>query len=187
MKNTLQFIISLWATLIFSGAAAAASLDDLYRDIIRSDNDGYLPLFVKNRVEPDILVEEEVLKKAVEPPENKRPNNLPKAVNLTHTYQAETAQQENIPLKWQQTLQAVEQNRVTPLDLEEINRRVSLNDGKAIEVLAWMYTKGIGVAPDLPAAFKLYERAVKLQVPNAKENAAKVYKAMTPEQRAEVK
>ncbi len=187
MKPVSQIIFSLFAALIFTGSARAASLDDLYRDIIRSDNDGYLPLFVKNRAEPDVFIEEEVLGKAAAPSAPVSPAKAPKAINLTHDYQAQVSAEQNVRLKWEQTLQAVEQNRVTPLELAEINRRVELNDSKAIEVLAWMYTKGVGVAPDLAAAFKLYKLAAKLQVANAKENAAKVYKAMSAEQRAAVK
>ena len=184
MSTTRQIIFSLFAALIFTEAAQAASLDDLYRDIIRSDNQGYLPLFVKNRSMPDILVEEEVLKKLADMPaeSNKTPDQKP--LNLTNDSQAQEAARKAKQLKWEQTLQAVEQNRVTPLDLDEINYRVGLNDPKAVEVLAWMYTKGIGVSPDFVTAFKLYRQAEKLQIPNAGENAAKIYKAMSPEQRA---
>ena len=64
MKHTTQIILSLLIGLSYSGLTQASSLDDLYRDVIRSDNDGYLPMFVKNRSMPDVLVEEEVLKKA---------------------------------------------------------------------------------------------------------------------------
>lgn len=187
MKTTAQIVISLFAALIFSGSAQAASLDDLYRDIIRSDNEGYLPLFVKNRTMPDILGEEEILKNAAQTPAANLKNADQKPLKLTNDAQAKAAARKAKQLKWEQTLQAVEQNRITPLDLDEINYRVSLNDPKAVEVLAWMYTKGVGVSPDLAAAFRLYQLAEKLQVPQAKTNAALVYKAMSPEQRAALK
>ncbi|MBR2033286.1 MAG: SEL1-like repeat protein, partial [Alphaproteobacteria bacterium] len=64
--------------------------------------------------------------------------------------------------------------------------RARLNDAKAIEILAWMYTNGVGVAQDLPKAFYLYRQAEKLKVDNAGKNAIAVYKAMPPEQRAKV-
>ncbi len=187
MSTTRQIIFSLLTAFIVTGSAQAASLDDLYRDIIRSDNEGYLPLFVKNRAMPDVLVEEEVLKKIADTPDsqNRKPDSKP--LNLTNDTQAREAARKAKQLKWEQTLQAVEQNRVTPLDLEEINYRVGLNDPKAVEVLAWMYTRGIGVGADLVAAFRLYKQAEKLQVANAAENAAKIYKAMSPEQRAMLK
>ena len=49
-------IVFIILTLIFAQPAFSAnSLDELYRDLIRADNEGYLPLFVKNRKVPDIL------------------------------------------------------------------------------------------------------------------------------------
>ena len=71
--------------------------------------------------------------------------------------------------------------------MEELNTRAGNNDGKATEILAWMYTNGIGVSQDLPTAFILYRKAENLKVPQAKENAIKVYKAMSAEQRSMVK
>lgn len=186
MKHTAQIIICLFIGLSYSGLAQSSSLDDLYRDVIRSDNDGYLPLFVKNRSMPDVLIEEEILKKATEQPqaEIKKSGN---PVNLINNAQAKEAAKRAKQLKWEQTLQAVKENRVTPLDLDEITYRVSLGDAKAIEILAWMYTKGVGVNPDFVAAFRLYQQAEKLNVHGAKENAAKVYKAMTAEQKSQIK
>lgn len=186
MKHTAQIILSLLIGLSYSGLAQASSLDDLYRDVIRSDNDGYLPLFVKNRSMPDVLIEEEVLKKASSPT-NSELKGFTKTINLTNDFQANEAAKRAKQLKWEQTLQAVQENRVTPLDLDEITYRVSLSDAKAVEVLAWMYTKGVGVSPDFVAAFRLYQQADKLNVQGAKENAAKVYKAMTAEQKSRIK
>lgn len=182
MKSARYLISCLWAVFGISGAAQAASLDDLYRDIIRSDNEGYLPLFVKNRSTPDILNEESYNADAK--------NNLQQTrhpINLTNNRLQKEAFVRARQLRWNKTLKAVEENRATPLDLSEITYRVSLNDAKAVEVLAWMYTRGVGVRQDLPAAFRLYRQAEKLQVPQAAENAALVYKAMTPEQRALLK
>ncbi len=186
MKHIAQIIICLIIGLFYSGLVQASSLDDLYRDVIRSDNDGYLPLFVKNRSMPDVLIEEEILKKATDqqPAELKKDS---KPINLTNDIQAKEAAKRAKQLKWEQTLQAVKENRVTPLDLDEITYRVSLGDAKAVEVLAWMYTKGVGVSPDFVAAFRLYQQADKLNVQGAKENAAKVYKAMTAEQKSRIK
>ena len=61
MKKYKQIIIALLVLCSCPGTALSASLDELYRDIIRSENKGYLPLFVKNREIPDILVEKEGL------------------------------------------------------------------------------------------------------------------------------
>ena len=89
-------------------------------------------------------------------------------------------------LQWQQTLNAVKENRVTPVELKEIEQKAEKNDPQAIEVYAYIYARGIGVKPDLPKAFQLYQKAEKLNVPNALQNAAKVYKAMSPKQRKEL-
>ena len=53
MKQIVFIILSL---MFAAPESSANSLDELYRDIIRSDNQGYLPMFVKNRDIPDILV-----------------------------------------------------------------------------------------------------------------------------------
>ena len=186
MKHTTQIILSLLIGLSYSGLTQASSLDDLYRDVIRSDNDGYLPMFVKNRSMPDVLVEEEVLKKASSQPHSELKGPA-ETINLTNNFQAIDAAKRAKQLKWEHTLQAVQENRVTPLDLDEITYRVSLSDPKAIEVLAWMYTKGVGVSSNLVSAFRLYRQAERLNVPGAEENAAKVYQAMNAEQRSQIK
>ena len=51
--------------LVMAFNAQATSLDGIYRDIIRSNNSGYLPLFVKNRHQPDVLLSDEELKKVI--------------------------------------------------------------------------------------------------------------------------
>ena len=54
-------IVFIILTLIFAQPAFSAnSLDELYRDLIRADNEGYLPLFVKNRKVPDILSDDKI-------------------------------------------------------------------------------------------------------------------------------
>ena len=55
MKKQLIAILYILPLLLWSNLTQASSLDELYRDIMRSDNQGYLPLFVKNRKTPDIL------------------------------------------------------------------------------------------------------------------------------------
>ena len=173
-------------TLCFlCSSAQAASLDTLYRDVIRSDNDGYLPLFVKRRSEPDILSEEKILQK-VQLPQTKQNETQSTPLNLINDSIQKKALKRARQLKWEQTIKAVQENRVTPVDLEEINYRARLNDAKAVEILAWMYTNGVGVKQDLPKAFLLYRLAEKLHVTNADKNAIIVYKAMPPEQRAKI-
>lgn len=182
----------LWIIPLFLGLGAsahAASLDDLYRDIIRSDNEGYLPLFVLNRTTPDAesKKEEVTVKPSAPTAQNETPTaSQSKPINLTYDSQADERAQKAAQLKWQQTLKAVAENKVTPMELSEITYRAEKDDPKAVEVLAWMYTKGVGVGKDFVKAFKLYQKAEGLKVPKAKENAAKIYKAMSAEQKAQL-
>ena len=163
MNRLIYTIFAVAVTAFFAESCRASSLDELYRDIIRSDNRGYLPLFVKNRTAPDdLLLTEEDLAGVAEIPST--------SVD-----------------QWLKTIAAIKSNQVTPLELNDITARVKENDPKATEILAWMYAKGVGVAKDFVAAFNLYKKAAALNVANAEENALTVYKSMSEEQRRKVK
>ncbi len=188
MKKYKQIIIALLVLCSCPGTALSASLDELYRDIIRSENKGYLPLFVKNREIPDILVEKEGLKNIpATPQEDTSSATNTQPIKLTNDRAYKDMLSKLYNEKWHQVLLAVQENRVTPMDLDEIRKRVSLNDPKAVEVYAWMHAKGVGVKNNLPEAFLLYQKAQSLNVPKAKDNALQVYRAMTPDQRAQIK
>lgn len=179
LKKTRFFIFFI---LLFSSLPAhATSLDEIYRDLVRSDNSGYLPMFVKNRNAPDFVLDEEASKKIMPPRESK--NIDVKAVNLESKRLKREAELKAAQLKWQNTLLAVKNNRITPVELEEIQKHVNNNEPQAIEIFAWMNARGIGIQTDLIKAFHLYRKAASLNVPNANNNAAQVYKAMTREQR----
>ena len=169
-----------------AGWVQAASLDDLYRDIIRSNNSGYLPLFVKNRQEPNAMLDDEVIKDAPKPEEVKLV--YPEVhVNLSADFREVDTLTKARYNQWLKTIAAVKSNQVTPLELDDIYTRVQENDPKATEILAWMYTNGVGVAPDYVEAFNLYKRAALLNVDNAERNALIVYKAMNESQRRQIK
>lgn len=186
MKKYQKIIIALSLVLACPQPVSATSLDELYRDIVKSENRGYLPLFVKNRTIPDILIEEEVFKKIPESASEPLKSNLPQ-IKLSNNRAEKELRQKLYTEKWHQVLRAVQENRVTPVDLDEINKRVALNDPKAVEVFAWMNAKGVGVQTNLLEAFRLYQKAQTLNVPAAADNVRKVYKAMTPDQRARLK
>ena len=58
-------ILSLFFACGFNiSSAAAIGLDEIYRDIVRSDNRGYLPLYIKNREAPDFLFDDAEIKKS---------------------------------------------------------------------------------------------------------------------------
>ena len=179
LKKTQFFII--FGLLFLSLPAYAASLDEIYRDLVRSDNSGYLPMFVKNRNAPDFVLDDETAKQIMPPKETKTIDM--KAVNLESERLKREAALQAARLKWQNTLLAVKNNHITPVELEEIQKHVNDNEPQAVELSAWMFARGIGVQTDLIKAFHLYRKAAALNVPNANNNAAQVYKAMTREQR----
>ena len=172
--------------LIFPSSSHAMSLDEIYRDVIRSNNSGYLPIYVKNRNAPQFLLDEEKLKDAQEVPPiiNEPQKNM---IIDFEDYRLQREQEEKAKTqRWLKAIEAVKKNNVTPLDLKEIESKEELDDPTATEILAFMYARGIGVKMDLIKAFKLYRKAERLNIPNAKENAIKVYKVMTPDQRAKL-
>ncbi len=165
----------------------ASSLDGIYRDIIRSNNSGYLPLFVKNRHLPDILLSDEELKKSISTPNNLKPIEHNQKLKLSSDFADVDALKKAQHYQWLKTIAAVKSNQVTPLELDEIYTRARSGDAKAIEILAWMYTKGVGVSTDFVEAFNLYKKAALLNVANAERNAMIIYKAMNETQRQQVK
>ena len=165
----------------------ASSLDGIYRDIIRSNNSGYLPLFVKNRHLPDILLSDEELKKSISTSSNLKPIEPNQKLKLSSDFADVDALKKAQHYQWLKTIAAVKSNQVTPLELDEIATRARSGDAKAIEILAWMYTKGVGVSTDFVEAFNLYKKAALLNVANAERNAMIIYKAMNETQRQQVK
>ena len=186
MNRFIYTIFAVAVTAFFAESCRASSLDELYRDIIRSDNRGYLPLFVKNRTAPDdLLLTEEDLAGVAEVPSTSVDNIKP--VNLSNDFRRRSVLAKARQQQWLKTIAAIKSNQVTPLELNDITTRVKENDPKATEILAWMYTKGVGVAKDFVAAFNLYKKAAALNVANAEKNALTVYKSMNEEQRRKVK
>ena len=187
MKRSVAFTIMALTCLFPACAFSASSLDELYRDIIRSDNRGYLPLFVKNRTVPgDILIDEESISslKHAEPSVISSGNS---SVNLSNDYNKDSVLAKARQQQWLKTVAAVKSNQITPFELNDITSRVQQNDPKATEILAWMYTKGIGVTTNFVTAFNLYKKAAALNVANAEKNALAVYKSMSEDERRQIK
>lgn len=170
------FILSLTATNL----AQAMSLDEIYRDIVKSDNRGYLPMFVKNRAAPDFWDEEVVLKNVPAPkPEDTSPINPDlEIVKLENERKIREAKLKTELAKWNAVLENIKAGNVTPVELRAVELKVEENNPQAVEILAWVYARGVGVSPDLIKAFNLYQKAAELGVPDASLNAARVYKAM---------
>ena len=111
----MKFIFNSLLLILFCSLAGlparASSLDELYRDIVRSDNQGYLPMFVKNRSQPDILIEEEVLKKVKDSSPAATKETTPTTVKLDNDRAAVEAARQAALLKWQNTLKAVQEKK----------------------------------------------------------------------------
>ena len=186
MKKFFKSLLMLCCLFAFAQKCFATSLDELYRDVIRSDNSGYLPLFVKNRNAPVVVLDETDL--AEVRPENKNEEeHKTEVLNLTNDVGDRVRAAKERQLQWIKTIDAIKSNQVTAIELDDITSRVSEGDPKAIEILAWMYTNGIGVSKDFVEAFNLYKKAAQLNVTNAEKNAFSVYKSMTEEQRRRIK
>lgn len=181
-----KFILSAFMAVLIAQNTHAASLDDIYRDIVRSNNSGYLPLFVKNRQQPDILLMEEEMS-GYTPPIGLKAITPDKTLRLSPEFDQSDTIAKARRAQWLKTIAAIKSNQVTPLELDDVFMRVQENDPKAIEILAWMYTKGVGVPVDYVLAFNMYKRAALMNVANAERNALIVYKAMNETQRLKVK
>lgn len=169
------------ALVLFSiQPAQATSLDGIYRDLIRNDNQGYLPIFVKNRNTPDLLYGDDLEKLATKP---EIEETTEKPINLIDERKLREEAKLAAIKKWDDTIKAVKENRVTPIELQEIEKHVAQEEARAIEILAWMNARGVGVKQDLIKAFNLYRKAATMEVPNANKNAALIYRSMTREQR----
>ena len=183
MRRLKSFLLTVFCSLMSLNVAQASSLDELYRDIIRSDNRGYLPLFVKNRKTPEGLFEAE----GYQIPNKTKINDETPPIKLSNDFKQRMELKKERQNQWIKTISAVKSNQVTPLELNDITKRVNENDPYATEILAWMYTTGVGVTPDFIEAFNLYKKAAHLNVAHAEQNALIVYKAMNEEQRRQLK
>lgn len=181
MKQIVFIILSL---MFAAPESSANSLDELYRDLIRSDNEGYLPLFVKNRQVPDILSDDKIPTVPQPVASTPTPADVPQEVSFVDPRQQEAEVAKAEVLAWENAIKAIQENRVTPVELEEIIKRVEQNNPRAVEIYAWMLTKGVGVKQNLIKAFQLYQQAAKLGVLNAENNAAQIYRVLSPDERA---
>ena len=186
--NKVKFIICAFLLFfVVSKGAFAAGLDEIYRDLVRSDNRGYLPLFVKNRQAPSVI--DDGNKVLSNDDFESSANALEKGlnnINFQNERLIKKAELEEAEIRWKKVLANVQSGYVSSFELDELNKREQENNSQAVEVLAWIYSKGVGVEPDLIKAFHLYKKAIALKVPEAMENAVKVYKAMSAQQKAEL-
>jgi len=187
MKKANFLFLSLLLSSAYINTSSAAGLDEIYRDLVRSDNRGYLPLFVKNREAPKIFDDSALLNEVSQPTSlNEQSMKGFEDVNLDNERQRQSAEAEAAELRWQNTLKNVQAGLVSSLELEELIEHERADNPQAVEVLAWIYAKGVGVEPDLIKSFNFYKKGTTLGIPQAKENAIKVYKAMSPDEKAQL-
>lgn len=182
MKNLIKIFIFI-CVLFTADLAYAVSLDAMYRDVVKSTHDGYLPIFVKNRETPTLDIDDTKFDTSYKIDETQY---AVEKINFSNDLQMQKIAEMKANEEWLNTVEAVESRIVTPLDLERIEKRVAQNYPKAIEVYAWMFAKGVGVEKDLIKSFALYKKAEELNVEKAHENALKVYKVMTQEQKEKI-
>ena len=172
----------LFRSITTSNYANAASLDELYREIIKSDNQGYLPIFVKNRNIPEFEIDD-----AKTNINNQANIDEAKTINLKNEKRQKELARQEYNKRWENIITAVKTNNITPLDVAEIQERIIANEPAAVETFAWMHARGVGVKQDLVRSFNLYLFAEQLGVLNAKDNATQVYKSMSREQKASLR
>ena len=119
MRKFLQTVAFLCCFSGFSAECFATSLDELYRDVIRSDNNDYLPLFVKNRKAPMVVLEEDDLSE-VKPKDKERVEYKSEVLKLTSTVDEKAQLMKERQLQWLRTIDAVKTNQVTAIELDDI-------------------------------------------------------------------
>lgn len=184
MTKMKRLFITFTALIIlaFPKSLQAFSLDEVYRDVVRSAHDGYLPTYIKNRNSPTLDFGTSKLSEVKDLEEAEEMEVL--SFNKSNKEKTEAMLRDEE--SWKKTLIAVQENQVTPTVIDEIEKIVALDDPKAVEIYAWMFAKGAGVQKDLIKAFDLYKKAIALGVDKADENAVKVFNVMTREQKERV-
>jgi TPR repeat protein len=86
-----------------------------------------------------------------------------------------------------EVLADIRAQKLSSADLHLLETQAAKKDPRAIEALAWCRLNGLGVPPDLLAAYFLYGEAAGLNVPNAKANQRAIFeRKLTQEQRQTV-
>jgi hypothetical protein len=174
--NKFIVLFLLFITFIPKNAVSfGLSLDDMYRDIVRSENDGYLPTYISNKNTIDIQLDNNDVKK-IEPPKINVKEN--KIVYLKNKRKEEKARLLAEKKEWEEIVNAAKNAKISPYHYTKIQNMVDNNNPKAVELLAWMKANGIGCSQDLVSSYYLYKKASRLKVKNASKNALLVYKSL---------
>ena len=175
---------ALFLTLLFFSSKAFAfglTADQMYRNVLTQENEGALPSYYTVREQ----AEKKKIISSLLPENAARTQLLP--INESVLSPQESAFSEfDLQREWESVIKAVKENRLTPFDLEIIQKRAQNDDAQAIELLAWMYATGKGLKQDLVKSWLYYTQAAHLGVPSGTKNAQAVYKSMTAVQRSQL-
>ena len=173
-------MISLGIMLNASPAYAfGLDLDEMYRDIIKSENAGHLPSYSFNKVVKEKKVQKEEAKKEAETIKIPEKKELPASLMAnTVPAKAKSLVQTKDDKKWKEVVIAVQKGNPSPFDIAEIEKQAEAKDVQAVEILAWIKANGVGCEQDLQKAWALYNLASQLGVKDAAQNANAVYRAM---------
>lgn len=157
------------------------SLDQIYRNNVRNENNGELPYYIINQkfdtlpsFTGKLSSELGVSIMEIQPPDKK--------YKIIYTLDNNDI---SIP-SWQESIEAVAQNNPSPFHISIINERAKTHDPQAIELVAWILANGIGVKKNNISAFIMYSKAHQLGVETAKNNALLVYKKMSSQERQQI-
>lgn len=147
--------------------AFGQSLDALYRDNVRADNNGVLPPYFFATIPPPY-------------PEPKPDIPDPSAAKLPADAGQTPPPSAAPEMPWLEVVKQVAGGAPGPFAVDAVRRKAEAADPQAVELYAWMNATGTGVKRDLAQAFTLYLQADGLNVPGAKDNAKAIYNALDP-------
>jgi hypothetical protein len=184
-----------------SSFAFGTTLGDMYRNIVKIENNGQTPSYIKERQKEKskapVVLEEETQEisalRAGKTPDQKfkervRLSALKEKINELEGTKVkketqDTLTRKNTGKKWIEIVRSVQLGNPTPFEVAEIKRRADEKDPEAVELYAWMKANGVGCKQDLQKAWLLYSLASRMGVKDAGKNANAVYKAMTAHQK----
>ena len=178
MKKSAFFVFLFFAT---KASAFGLTADQMYRNVLTQENQGALPSYytVKEKAEKRKIVT------SLLPKKQPRKELTPVRDN-PFAPQESPFSEFDMQREWHAVIAAVKENRMTPFDLEVIQKRAENDDTQAIELLAWMYATGNGLKQDLVKSWLYYTQAAHLGVPSGTQNAQAVYRVMSAVQRAQL-
>ncbi len=155
-----------------ANASFGLSLDELYRQLIRDENQGQLPAYLSG------AEEEKAARNRIDISVPASGENII-GVLESNAYETEEMRQAKERKEWLTTVLAVKKGTPTPFDISRIEKMADNSNPEAVELLAWLYATGTGVPKNLPKALSLYNEASRLGVAGAKANADTIAKSLS--------